>query len=64
MRTNFIQILFMTSFGRVLSSMTTPGLAFRPQPEEVLSTLLHFKHGYSGNWRPLDVKKREIYPIN
>jgi len=31
----------------------TPGLSFRPRPEDPKSTLIHFQHGGSGNWMPL-----------
>jgi len=31
----------------------TPGLSFRPRPDNPKSTLIHFTHGGSGNWRPL-----------
>ena len=34
-------------------SLDPPGLGFRPMPNDanVESTLIHFKHGTSGNWK-------------
>jgi len=31
----------------------TPGLSFRPRPGDPKSSLIHFRHGGSGNWQPL-----------
>jgi len=47
---------------RTLSSLNTPGLAFRPQPEDPLSTLIHFQHGYAGNWKHFSVSRVTFGP--
>jgi len=33
--------------------LSTPGLSFRPSPLDPYSTLIHFRHGGSGNWQSL-----------
>jgi len=38
---------------RTYPTTLTPGLSFRPRPSDPKSTLIHFRHGGSGNWRPL-----------
>ncbi len=40
-----------------LNQIEAPGLMFRPLPEDPYSTLIHFKHGGSGNWQKLKVIK-------
>lgn len=41
---------------RQYGAKLTPGLSFRPRPENPKSTLIHFRHGGSGNWRPLKAR--------
>jgi len=38
----------------------TPGLSFRPRSQDPYSTLIHFRHGGSGNWQPLMASIKEL----
>jgi len=38
---------------RFVNKNRTPGMSFRARSENIYSTLIHFKHGGSGNWQNL-----------